>query len=609
MTLDQLFKNQVQYEIPDFQRRYTWTEEDQWEPLWEDVRLRVEAYEASVKAGEPPDLRAHFLGAIVMQDRPNRANEPNRWAVIDGQQRLTTLQLLLDAAQEELEQRDSRVARFLEKMVQNDQEFWEDQPNHRLKIWPTYHDRDAFTHTMSADLESRLYRASQIGKAHVYFRNELNKWLNQASGTDAAARADALLEVLNTCLVVIAIEVESEDDANRIFETLNARGTPLRAWDLSKNFLINRFPEVASEIHLDQFDSDWWQVNVGAGRNRRNRIDHFLIDYTIMRTAANVQARTPREIFEAFRRYADSEGEGEKSIAGVMQDLIHVGRVYRELAELDDNSEWGLFLQRWRVLPHGPFRVIVLWLASEQIHILDLEGCCRILESYFARRMYCDLTTSGGGQDLLKIALDLLALLPSLQKTEVKGEFVSFFELLQDPNNRMRWPNDAEFKEALVSGTAIYDRLNQARVRMLLEAIERELRDPLSAEQGVPGHLSIEHVLPQQWAGPELDWPITSVDENIRGELSATEFRDRVKHCLGNLTLVTASLNGKMSNRSWQAKSSALDKSVLHLNKDLLNHVSEGVWDEQQVLERGRRLADLATKIWPRPQSAALPFE
>ncbi len=602
MTLGKLFKSVVQYEIPDYQRRYTWREDDQWEPLWIDVRERVEEFEEQLLTEANPTVRPHFLGAVVLQDLPANASEPTRWAVIDGQQRLTTLQLLLDAAQEELEARNSRVARFLEKMIENDRTFWEGNERHRLKIVPTFHDREAFNYAMSSDLDGSRVRGTKIGDAHAYFRDRVREWLAEPVDGDAIERREtALLQVLDTGLEVIAIEVGSSDDANRIFETLNARGTPLRAWDLSKNFLMNRFPDTNAKSLLEQFDSDEWQVEEGLGRNRRSRIDNLLIDYTMMRTAKNVGTRSPRDIFLAFRSYAEKDGDGEKSIAGVIHDFLRVGSVYKELTTLDDNAPWGVFLRRWRVLPVGPFRAVLLWLASADIPPLELEAAARVLESYFARRMFCDMTTRGGGQDLLRFALDLLGALPSFGGETITDEMEEFINVFLEPRERMRWPTDAELTMALENGVAIYDRLNRARVRMLLEAIELELRDPLLSEQGVPGHLTIEHVLPQSWSAPEQDWPLPMHPHPAVGEQQPSEFRDHLMHCLGNLTLVTKNLNSKLSNRSWENKRKALDSSVLQLNKELQRNSRLAAWDEYDIIDRGERLAEIAKRIWPEP--------
>ena len=602
MTLGKLFKSVVQYEIPDYQRRYTWREDDQWEPLWIDVRERVEEFEEQLLTEANPTVRPHFLGAVVLQDLPANASEPTRWAVIDGQQRLTTLQLLLDAAQEELEARDSRVARFLEKMIENDRTFWEGNERHRLKIVPTFHDREAFNYAMSSDLDGSRVRGTKIGDAHAYFRDRVREWLAEPVDGDAIERREtALLQVLDTGLEVIAIEVGSSDDANRIFETLNARGTPLRAWDLSKNFLMNRFPDANAISFLERFDSNWWQLEEGHGRNRRSRIDNLLIDYTMMRTAEKVETRSPRDIYLAFRKYAEDDVDGEKSIAGVIYDLIRVGPVYEELTTHDDNAPWGVFLRRWRVLPVGPFRSVLLWLASEALDALELEASAKVLESYFARRMFCDMTTSGGGQDLLKIALDLLAVLPTFGKETIADDIEEFFEPALDPELRMRWPNDSEFANALNTDVRIYRRLTQARVRMLLEAIELELRDPLLSEQGVPGHLTIEHVLPQSWSAPEQDWPLPMHPHPAVGEQQPSEFRDHLMHCLGNLTLVTKNLNSKLSNRSWENKRKALDSSVLQLNKELQRNSRLAAWDEYDIIDRGERLAEIAKRIWPEP--------
>ena len=152
----QIFQKDVRYEIPQFQRPYVWEQEMQWEPLWEDVRDAAEDYLDG-------NAQPHFMGAVVLQQHPNPAGRVETRIVVDGQQRLTTMQLLLDAVQEAFQQRGySLPARRLSLMVQNNEVFWEDDPDFAFKIWPTVFDREAFRHAMHNDLPTVEYEGSRI---------------------------------------------------------------------------------------------------------------------------------------------------------------------------------------------------------------------------------------------------------------------------------------------------------------------------------------------------------------------------------------------------------------------------------------------------------------
>ena len=175
LTLQELFVKPVRYEVPPFQRRYIWNQEQQWEPLWNDVQNTAERY---LGEGEPvPNQKpSHFLGAVVLQQQPNRTAMLETRIVVDGQQRLTTLQLLLDAVQEVFEQRpdiSDYPARRLSRLVLNDEVYHGDDPDRAFKVWPTMDDQNAFRHAMHNDLPSEQHRESSIVQAHEYFKQQV----------------------------------------------------------------------------------------------------------------------------------------------------------------------------------------------------------------------------------------------------------------------------------------------------------------------------------------------------------------------------------------------------------------------------------------------------
>jgi uncharacterized protein with ParB-like and HNH nuclease domain len=145
LTLKTLFQKDVRYVVPTFQRPYVWNQDDQWEPLWNDVRNTAEEYLDRLRElGEGNTTLAeekagvHFLGAVVMQQQPHPAAELERRHVIDGQQRLITLQLILDAAQEVFEVRGmEKESKQLRKLVLNDPDYAEADQDAVFKVWPT----------------------------------------------------------------------------------------------------------------------------------------------------------------------------------------------------------------------------------------------------------------------------------------------------------------------------------------------------------------------------------------------------------------------------------------------------------------------------------------
>jgi hypothetical protein len=155
--------------VPLFQRPYVWNEENQWEPLWDDV-IRV----AERVLKQPFEKHhSHFLGAVVLQQVQKQTGHMQERTVIDGQQRLATLQLLLDALHAELVSvQASQSAARIEPLVRNDEPFCS-KPEDRFKVWPTNRDRPAFTAVMAAeppiDYDAVGHHGERMLEAHRFF--------------------------------------------------------------------------------------------------------------------------------------------------------------------------------------------------------------------------------------------------------------------------------------------------------------------------------------------------------------------------------------------------------------------------------------------------------
>ena len=300
-----LFQLPVRYTIPPFQRHYVWTQDGQWEPLWEDVQNVAEDFLEALKSSGGNSVEAeqrtspHFLGAIVLQQVPVPVNEIGRREVIDGQQRITTLQLLLDAVQLVCEQLNFRQPAFrLSQLVLNNKELVGEDSSHVFKLWPTRTDREAFRHAMHNGLAVNDFEESLIVRAHEFFQQQVRHWLKSVEGEEeryVAALETAVTNMLN----LVVIDLGPRDDPNVIFETLNARGTPLQQSDLVRNFVLAQRPGDAKwqEVWND-LDDAWWLREVQQGRLRRPRIDMLLNYWLAMRTGEEI---SPTRVFSTFQ--------------------------------------------------------------------------------------------------------------------------------------------------------------------------------------------------------------------------------------------------------------------------------------------------------------------
>ena len=311
LTPTQLFQFNIRYTIPEFQRRYVWEQEGQWEPLWDDLRNTAETYlEELDRSGLNPlvadqNTSAHFLGAVVIQQVPVAVMDIQRREVIDGQQRMTTLQLLLDAIQQVFEEIGlGAEAANLSQFVLNNQNLVQDK-DHIFKLWPTTNDREAFRHAMDNGLATDKFENSLIVQAHEFFQGEVRRWFNPSGDIETGIvrlRAQAIQTAVSAKLQMVVIDLTQDDDPHLIFETLNARGTPLEESELVKNYVMSRAETGDSDKIWGDLSDNWWVAEVRQGRLYRPRIDMLLNYWLAMNKQDDV---SPSRIFREFRLLAD----------------------------------------------------------------------------------------------------------------------------------------------------------------------------------------------------------------------------------------------------------------------------------------------------------------
>ena len=588
LTPKDLFQKEVRYTIPPFQRPYVWSQDDQWEPLWEDVRNVAEDYLEELERSNNDGIEAeqktspHFLGAVVLKQIPTAAKDIDQREVIDGQQRMTTLQLLLDAIQQICEESDQpylkRVARRLAKLVTNDEELIGDDRLHIFKLWPTRGDREAFRHAMDNGLAVNDFEESLIVQAHDFFQLQVRKWLQDGTGP-IEHRIDALETAATSMLQMVVIDLGSQDDPNLIFETLNARGTPLEQSDLIKNFVLSREGGPQGDI-WGNLDDGWWRAEVRQGRLFRPRLDMLLNYWLAMRTGSEV---SPTRVFDVFRNYVDGQ-EVHAVMAEVKQDLVN----YRDFESTRGHSpEEKSFYYHVDVMQARVITPVLLLLlsAEERTRIRAFSA----LESFLVRRMICRQTT----KDYNRLVLEMAS---RLRESGLdKADAVTAGFLKEQTAYAREWPSDEAVADALGS-SPLYRLLTRGRLRLVLEGVERRLRLSGKTEQpAVPKNLTIEHLMPVGW--DKMEWQLPEgVDTD-----AATYQRNTLIHSIGNLTLATQKLNSSMSNSPWASKRDELQEhSVLLLNNELLSQLA---WDEETIRCRSRRMAQLVSERWPGPAS------
>lgn len=581
VDLAAIFGKPVRYLVPMFQRPYVWEREKQWVPLWEDIQAVLER-----QLDDTPlnDALPHFLGAVVLDQVLVQTGMLESRYIIDGQQRLTTLQLFIGAARSiAIEHGQTAPAQMLEKLLFND-EFLLRESDDRFKVLPATFDRIGFRRAIDGDSAAASREGHRLVEAYGYFHSLLAEWV-VATGPEAVEpRLRVLSAVLWKLLVVVAIDLDQRDNAQIIFETLNARGTPLLAADLIKNHIFqaaaadNADIDTLYERYWQPLDTDWWRKDIQQGRLKRPRLDIFLNHWLAMRLGREVVSHL---LFAEFKRYLLTRTETTDAL---LSGIAAYARVYESFETEPESTPTGRFFYRLNVMEVTTAYPALLWIFGPEgiADAEDRERAVGAIETWLVRRMLVRASTKNYNTIFL-------SLLGRLEKAESKSSGVVHEYLHGLKGDSQFWPSDQEVVDSL-RVLPIYTSLTRARLRMVLEAIEDQRRTRFTEPAALGHDLTIEHILPQEW---RLHWPLPNSTDPVQGAVD----RDVVKQTIGNLTLVTNRLNPAMSNGPWEEKRSALrTHSVLRLTTDVRDATS---WDEVAIRARTEALGRSVLEVWP----------
>jgi hypothetical protein len=646
VDIGSLLQNRNRYCVPIYQRRYVWTKSKQWEPFWQDIRSKA----IERLAGRERRF-SHFMGAVVLESRAKPSvKQVQSFQVVDGQQRLTTFQLFLTAARHYAQSigyasAESNLQRFV---LNSDPDLMEHPEVEIFKVWPTQGDRALFVDIVLSrnrkDLQSKYgqwwyknEKRDQVQEylsvpnplgAYGYFydrirhsaeSDDLHSDLQEVpddavsgSESDGAIprqlKLDAIWQALLEEFKVVEIILDEGDDAQVIFETLNDRGEPLLAADLVRNNIFQRAdaalgPEKAEKLfskYWKSFDDPFWSELEKQGRYRKQRVEFFLANFMAGQIGGEVALSKLFSEYKAFLRpRKGSTTPRYSSVEDELRDLEGGGAVYREFIEAQASSPLARFsrrLRNWDVATANPL-IVRLWREAS----LELDVRAQMLEvlmSYIVRRAVCGLTTKNYNNVFLSA-------ITQLDRSGWGGEGLrNFFK--NQKSDSGRFPTDEEFCRSFVSAP-IYRILGPAKVRALLMEMEAAKRGRFQEITKLPDDLSVEHIMPTAW---RKKWPMADgsmvsqdqfdlaelwfqEDDSIHGRIAA---RIRLKDTIGNLTLVTKSFNGRLSNHAYSEKKGEFEaQSLLMLNKELTRKTR---WREQEIMKRSESLADSAIGIW-----------
>ncbi|RAX48249.1 DUF262 domain-containing protein [Arthrobacter sp. AQ5-05] len=595
------------YVIPTFQRDYEWTRDGQWQLLHEDLLSAAErllkARDRADALGEPraradQKVTPHFLGAIVCDQLPSSTGGVDQRAVIDGQQRLTTLQLLARGILDVLLETGSSRAAQVRRLIQNPADVAID-PLDRFKLWPRRKDREVWPSVVADEVP--LATGHLYHEARAFFAEQTRIAVKAPPETELL---DAIVDAFLGLFKLVVIDLEENDEAQVIFEVLNGRQTPLSAADLVKNLLFLR-GDLSGEAELDQlydrywapFDEPWWKTTVGTGHAARGRRDVLLSSWL---TAVSGEEATVGHLYSQVRTYLTDHPRATESVLKELNEYAtaYLTVYHPEQAESLVLTQAYSRIERIRVLTAVPLFLWLRTLPAEALTLADHESAVAAIESWVMRRMITGANTRGYGTFFVEV-------LKSAQTAREAGNSVSqaVIDALGSASTALAWPTDEDVAAAFATNK-FYNSFTQERIRLVLGAIDKHLQTENPRTEPAEfdyERLQIEHIMPQSW---QTHWPLDALDP-AQLELAAQHRRSTV-HRIGNLTLVTSRFNQGVSNFGWDAKRPEFAlQSSLQLNKPVS---TSDQWDESTIQLRSQQLAAVACRVWTRafkPASSA----
>ncbi|WP_200946211.1 GmrSD restriction endonuclease domain-containing protein [Arthrobacter sp. Soil764] len=585
--------------VPLFQRPYVWEQDNQWVPLWQDVRRLVD-----LRLANPAASPTHFLGAVVLQSMPGQMGSLQSWSIIDGQQRLTTLQLLFDAAASVFEAAGvDQVTGQLEALTQNPIAFvqGEDVP---LKLRHSNRDREAYDEIMLTDppvaYPTLNHASSLIPRAHQYFAEQIASWTCEAGDEMVAVRANALANVLTQSLQIVVIGLRADENSQEIFETLNARGTPLTAADLIKNFVFQRLTAEGIDTHMAYrdlwpFDTKFWEKEISVGRYPISRSSLFLNQWLVSRVGEEIG---PKSTFTRFKHYV--EHEASFPMATLLRSIKDQASQYQRWTEraADPHAELSVVemcVYRSQAAEIEALKPVLLWLhePGSEVSQGPRDKVVAMLESWFMRRALLRLSLG----DMGRVVAELIGVHRRIADTDLVESIERSLTNLNAASTY--WPGDEELRTALAADAA-YRRFRRGRLRMFLEAVEDHYRGYTGSTPSATGTrvarvgLPIEHLMPQSWT---QHWPVSDLAEEVE--------RESHIHRFGNLTLLTATLNSAVSNGPWlgeNGKRAKLERHDVLLMNRRIRELSVDGWSEKEIDHRTSDVADALIATWRIPE-------
>ncbi|WP_220980770.1 DUF262 and DUF1524 domain-containing protein [Helicobacter pylori] len=535
--------------IPIYQRLYSW-EKEQCKQLWDDI----------IKIGGNDKMDGHFIGSILYV-LGGITHSGNTVLIIDGQQRLTTITLLLTALRNHLSDEVKRKEIEDHYLINSDKD-----GDKKFRLILSESDKDTLLYLIDKDRRKPSDPSLKIVENFKLFE----EWVSK--NTD---KLETIFKGLEK-LTIVWISLEKKDDPQLIFESMNSKGIELTQTDLIRNYIV-----METEIEKQEdFYNKYWRAMEEEFKQNKKLFDRFVRHYLTIKIE---KIPNEKRVYEAFKRYQQERGiETEVLLQDLQKYCGYFCRiVFKKEADKDLNKALGFLVDlEWDVI----YPLLLELYSDYSDGVLSKQDFIPIIyltESYICRRAVCGLGTNG----LNKIFASFTKKINKDQYLEsIKAHFLSL------ETTKGKFPKDSEFKNLFIT----IDFYNLKERKYFFERLEEnfDTKEPVNTQE-----CTIEHIMPQTLT---KEWE-RDLGENFQA------IHDKYLHTIGNLTLT--GYNTEYRNRSFQEKrdmEKGFKQSPLRLNQSLKDLESFG---EKEIEKRANDLADWALKIWTYPNLDAETLE
>ncbi|WP_231208562.1 DUF262 domain-containing protein [Helicobacter pylori] len=543
-------KNQLV--IPIYQRVYSW-EKKQCKELWDDI----------IKIGGDDKMGGHFIGSILYMLEDGTTHSNNALLIIDGQQRLTTITLLLIALRNHWSDKRKEIEDHY--LINSDKD-----GDKKFRLILSDSDKDTLLSLIDKDRRKPSELSSKIVENFKLFE----EWVSNTN------KLETIFKGLEKLMIVTIALKKRKDDPQLIFESMNSKGIELTQTDLIRNYIV-----METEIEKQEgFYNKYWRAMEEEFKQNEKWFDRFVRHYLTIKTR---EIPNINKVYAALKDYRQKEGIGIEDLLKDLQKYCgyFCQIVFKKEVDKDLNKALGFLVDLEMDVIYPLLLELYSGYSDGVLSKDDFRRSIALIESYLCRRKVCSIPSNG----LNKL---FASFTQHIQKDEYFKSLKAHFGSL---TNNQRFPNNDEFKDCFIT----IDFYNFEKNKYFFERLENfDTKEPVNTKG-----LTVEHIMSQTLTEDTEDteeWK-RDLGENFK------EIHDKYLHTIGNLTLT--GYNPKYSNKSFQEKrdmEGGFKDSPLRLNQGLRDLKSFG---EEELKKRAKDLADLALKIWTYPKLDAETLE